>query len=68
MRAAVHDASSLRYPFCVMPFSAFVAFGQLVPFEEARDKKVLTCCDTWDAAARFAANHPLIFLSHQWLS
>ena len=68
MRAAVHDASSLRYPFCVMPFSAFVAFGQLVPFEEARDKKVLTCCDTWDAAARFAANHPLIFLSHHWLS
>ncbi|EOD39858.1 hypothetical protein EMIHUDRAFT_223420 [Emiliania huxleyi CCMP1516] len=68
VRAAIHDASSLRYPFCVMPFSAFVAFGQLVPFEEARDKKVLTCCDTWDAAARFAANHPLIFLSHQWLS
>mmetsp|Transcript_14774 Transcript_14774/g.42334 ORF Transcript_14774/g.42334 Transcript_14774/m.42334 type:complete len:1380 (+) Transcript_14774:56-4195(+) len=68
VRAAINDASSLRFPFCVMPFRSFAAFGRLVPFEEARSESALVFCDTWDNAASFAASHPLVFLSHQWLS
>ena len=68
VREAIHNASTLKYPLCVMPFKSFARFGKLVPFEEARDQKVLVCCDTWDEAASFASTRPIIFLSHQWLS
>ena len=68
VRTAIHDATTLKFPLCTMPLTRLREFGRLVSYEEARDANVLVCCDSWEKATSFAARHPLIFISHQWLA
>jgi len=68
IQEAVKGVTSLKFPLSVMPLSKLREQGRLMPYEEARDAGVLRCCDTMEAAVSFAADHPLVFVSHQWLS
>ena len=59
----------LRADFPARPRAHLSHHGDLPspPPPQARSESALVFCDTWDNAASFAASHPLVFLSHQWL-
>lgn len=65
---AVTGVTTLEFPLAVIPLSKLREQGRLVPYEEARDSGALRCCDTVESAVAFADAHPLMFVSHQWLS
>ena len=68
IRHAVLKVTTLEHPLAVMPLSRLRELGSLVSYEEARDAGALRCCDTVQSAVAFAVRHPLVFVSHQWLS
>jgi len=68
IKQAVLGVTQLRFPLSVMSLSRLREQGRLLPYEEARDRGFLRVCDTMESAVKFAADYPLIFVSHQWLS
>ncbi|EOD09422.1 hypothetical protein EMIHUDRAFT_448355 [Emiliania huxleyi CCMP1516] len=68
IRHAVLKVTTLEHPLAVMPLFRLRELGSLVSYEEARDAGALRCCDTVQSAVAFAVRHPLVFVSHQWLS